>query len=245
VLSLKRCWMSQENAWRQKIEKPCSALIVGGFRPTNELTSSCFGEVRASAGEEWPSFNGQFLWPVCQLNLLDAPYVPECLKDIAVFQFFVFEEYWNFDVSTIDTVVKSPTGPFFIRTYNELDGISRAHIASHSSTFRPFEAKWKNSTLVDYPTHDTMPIDFDALGIGDYYDQEGVDQVQATKLGGWPSCIQSEPWWDYRAEGKEFEFALQIDSEDKAKCHWGDGGAVYLARHKTMKHLWAVDWQCF
>ncbi len=48
--------------WRKLIEKQCSSLIGGGFRPSGELTSSCFGEVRATRkGEVWPEYNGQAL----------------------------------------------------------------------------------------------------------------------------------------------------------------------------------------
>lgn len=232
--------------WRKLVEKQCSSLIVGGFRPSGELTSSCFGEVRAARkGEIWPEYNGQALWPVCQLNLLDAPFVPDNLRDIAMLQIFVAEDYWSSDFVVTDSTDVNPSGPFFIRVYNTLENLQSVQVPRHTSTFKPFEARWKAEIQTDYPTHDTMPIDFDALGIGEYYEQDGIDGVQATKLGGWPSCIQSEPWWDYRTQGKGFEYALQIDSEEKAKCWWGDAGAVYIARHKNKKNLWAIDSQCY
>lgn len=160
-------------------------------------------------------------------------------------QFFVADEYWKYEHSIIDATKGPLASPFYIRTYNTLDVLESVQAPNNTSPFKPFEAEWQKQILIDYPTHDTMPIDFDALDIGDYYDQEGVEQVYATKLGGWPSCIQSEPWWDYREEGKDFEFALQIDSEEKANCWWGDNGSVYVARHKTKKDLWVVDWQCY
>ncbi|WP_243614700.1 DUF1963 domain-containing protein [Shimia aestuarii] len=235
-----------ETDWRSLIERRCSSLSVGGFRPSGELTSSCFGEVRASRkGEIWPELHGEALWPVCQLNLLDAPFVPDNLSDIALLQVFVSEDYWSSDFATVDSSEEVLKSPFFIRVYDSLAELQQVKVPSHKSPFKAFEARWNDQVQVDYPTHDTMPIDFDQLGIGDYYDQEGIDGVLATKLGGWPSCIQSEPWWDYRMEGQGFEYALQLDSEEKANCWWGDAGTVYIARHKTKKHLWAIDFQCY
>ncbi|MEQ8779073.1 MAG: DUF1963 domain-containing protein [Roseibium album] len=234
----------EKSSWRSSIEKPCSSLTVGGFRPSNELTSSCFGEIRAAEDENWPHLENKPLWPVCQLNLLDAPYVPDCLRDVAMLQFFVHEEYWRFDQSIVDVSKPTPSGPFFLKIYKGLDALKFVDPPNHDSPFKPLEAKWCKDVRVDYPTHDCMPFDFDALDIGDYCDQDGVETVFATKLGGWPSCVQSEPWWDYRKEGKDFEFALQFHSEEKANCWWGDNGVVYFARHKSNTDVWAVDWQC-
>lgn len=232
--------------WRKLVEKPCSSLEVGGFRPSGELTASCFGEIRAClSGEKWPEHDDKPLWPVCQLNLMNAPYVPECLGDIAMLQVFASPEYGSSDFTIINSQENPPKSSFFIRFYKTLDGLEKASIPEHNSTFKAFEARWNNDVQLDYPTHDTMPIDFDALGIGDYYDQENIEQIHATKLGGWPSCIQSEPWWDYRKEGQGFQYALQIDSEPKAHCTWGDSGAVFIARHSTTKHLWAIDIQYY
>lgn len=230
--------------WRALIEKPCSSLNVGGFRPSGNLTSSCFGEIRASLqGEAWPEYNGEPLWPVCQLNLSDAPFVPAALADVAMLQVFVSGDFLSSDFLVVNSREKTPNSPFFIRCYGSLEQLQRTQEPNHTSTFKAFEAQWTDEILTDYPTHDTMPIDFDALGIGEYYEQEGVEGVMATKLGGWPICIQSEPWWDYRKEGREFEFALQVDSEPKANCWWGDAGTVYIARHKSNKNLWAIDIQ--
>ena len=234
----------KKSTWRRSIEKRCSSLTVGGFRPSNELVSSCFGEVRATEDEVWPQFERKLLWPVCQLNLLDAPYLPECLSDLAMLQFFVLDEFWRIEQSIIDTSKPTPSGPFFLNTFKNLEALRAVDAPKHGSPFKSFEARWNEDVLTDYPTHDCLPFDFDELDIGDYYDQDGVEPLYATKLGGWPSCVQSEPWWDRRAEGKDFEFAFQIDSEEKANCWWGDNGVVYFARHKSNSDVWAVDWQC-
>ncbi|WP_316013668.1 DUF1963 domain-containing protein [Roseobacter sp. HKCCA0434] len=233
----------EKPTWRKVIEKKCSTLAIGGFRPSNALRASCFGEVRATEGEVWPQFEGKMLWPVCQLNLLDAPYLPECLSDLAMVQLFVMDNYRQAKRCKVDTSISVPSGPFFLKTYGNLENLKPIETPTHGSPFKPFEAKWNEGVQIDYPTHDCLPFDFEELGLGEYYDQDIVAPIFATKLGGWPSCVQSEPWWDYRPEGKDFEFAFQIDSEEKANCWWGDNGVVYFARHQSNPDIWAVDWQ--
>lgn len=231
--------------WRSQITKPASALEVGGFRPTGNPNTSCFGEVRvARNSNDWPHRRGKPLWPVCQLNILEAPFVPNGLKDLAMLQFFIADDYISSDNVVADSDDDESVSSFFVRAYPCLDDLVPVSAPSHGSAFLPFEARWMDKHQTDYPTHDTMPIDFDSLGVGDYYEQQGIDGVHKTKLAGWPSCIQSEPWWDYREEGDGFEYVLQIDSEEKSKCWWGDGGAVFVARHKKKRNLWAFDLQC-
>ena len=237
---------SAPSDWRQLVTKPTSVLNIGGFRPSGEQTASYFGEIRVIKSDEvWPTHNGKSLWPVCQLNLTKAPFVPANLTDLSMIQVFVAEDCMLAGNVISNSSDKVPNSPFFIRCYRDIDALQPAVVPDHGSSILPFEARWNDDPSTDYPTHDTMPIDFDALGIGDFYDQDGIDGVWRTKIGGWPSCIQSEPWWDYREDGAEFEFALQINSEDKSKCWWGDGGSVYIARHRSDPNLWAFDTQCF
>lgn len=232
--------------WRDQIIKPASVLNVGGFRPSEEYLASCFGEIRAGRKTEvWPSYNGKPLIPICQLNLTNAPHLPDILSDIKMFQFFISDDgFWSSDTSVIDSSEAVPASPFFIRTYRKLDRLDPIEMPDIKTSLKSFEACWENNVAVDYPTHDMMPIDFDSLGIGDYYDQQDIDQIGRTKIGGWPTCIQSDPWWNYSANDHNLTHALTIDTEEKAKCHWGDGGVVNIARSKTNENLWAVDRQC-
>ena len=155
--------------WRPLVTKPCSALKVGRFRPTQRLTTSCFGEIRvAKAGQDWPKFKGRPLWPVCQLNLLDAPFVPPNLVGIAMIQVFVSDEYWSSDALIVDTDETTPNSPIVIRIYETLDGLQAFTPPDYASPYIPFESQWTEQPQIDYPTHDTMPIDFDALGVGDF-----------------------------------------------------------------------------
>lgn len=233
------------NNWRDQITRPASVLEVGGFRPTNDPFASSFGEVRVGfSGSTWPMRNGKPLLPICQMNLNDAPFVPDSLEDVVLLQVFIASDWWSSDLVVMDNVQDENT-PFCIMTFDSLEGLQPIEVPDHGSTILPFEARWEPVHQLDYPTHDTMPIDFDALGIGSFYEQDGIDKIHRTKVGGWPSCIQSEPWWDYQPDGKDFEFVLQVDTEEKAKCFWGDSGSVFVARDKNMKSRWAIEGQCY
>ncbi len=232
--------------WRSKIIRPTSILEVGGFRPTGEIYASRFGEIRAELhGEKWPVKFGKPLWPLCQINLVQAPYKPKILQDLSMLSLFIDEDYIVLEDNVIDTA-NSPEGHnWWLRTYNCSDELGPVIAPETSSYVRPFECRWQDEIAEDYPTHDTLPIDFDNLGIGDYYDQEDNDVILRTKIGGWPACVQSEPWWLYKQNGQEFEYALQIDSEDKAHWMWGDSGTAYIARNTKNPNRWAIDIQFY
>ncbi|KZL09814.1 hypothetical protein PsAD26_03342 [Pseudovibrio sp. Ad26] len=219
---------------------------MGGFRPLGELDASCFGEVRLMhPDEDWPIYREKPLWPLCQLNLSAAPYRPSNLEDIALITVFISESYMDMASNVVDCTDVSPYAGWFLRAYKETGDLVPVTPPTHKSLLRPFEARWDSRVYEDYPTHDTLPIDFDELGLGDYYEQSGVGTLDATKLGGWPSCIQSEPWWYFDEEDQKFEYALQIGSEDKAGWMWGDTGSGFIARSKTNPNYWALDFQFY
>lgn len=233
--------VTNEN-WREQIIRMTNPIEVGGFKPTQELTASVFGDVRvALKDEEWPVFEGTELWPLCQFNLNYAPLVPDELSDIKFISIFVHPDIIPKAQNIIDTTdVKTPK-PLVIRTYRDLSKLIDINRPQITTPLKPFEIRWLEP-INDYPNHDCIPFDFDLLKIGDYYDQSDVVNIEATKLGGYPSTIQSEPWWDYKKNDHEFEFVMQIESESKANWGWGDG-AAFLARSKKNPHLWALDIQ--
>ena len=68
-----------------------------------------------------------------------------------------------------------------------------------------------------------------------------------TKIGGFPTEIQSEPWWDYRDHPAKPAYCLQINSEEKVGLNWGDGGRLAIARGTApgCENQWFLDWQSF
>ena len=188
-------------------------------------------------------YQNEPLAPLCQFNLTEAPFVPEILRDISLITIFIAEDFYGGE--TIQARNRNDLSDWIwcLRSYAHIEDLVPLVPPNFASSVRPFEAQWLEAQT-DYPTHDTMPIELPPDIDDRYYEIEGIETVNGTKLGGWPSCIQSEPWWDYRNEGKEFEYALQVDSEEKAGWMWGDAGAAYFARSKRDPNLWAFDWQC-
>ena len=232
-------------SWRKEIARRATRLEVGGFRPTGLPQASSFGRVSLRLPEEeWPMWQGRPLLHLCQLNLEDAPYRPDILKDVGLITIFIEEGSYEEDGFSVRNRKDDSEGTWCLRTYERIEGLVTATSPVDVVSIRPFEARWRDMET-DYPTHDTMPIELPPTISETYYDIEGIKTLDGTKLGGWPSCIQSEPWWDYHEEGEEFEFALQVDSEEKSHWSWGDGGAAYFARSKVDPNRWAFDWQCY
>ena len=147
---------------------PCSIVQVGGFRPTGDPFASHFGlRPLGAADEAWPEAAGKPLLFVCQLNLTTAPAVPPLLHDIALITFFVDPE--------MGVLEKENGVDWSLRAYSSLDGLVPLTAPAHAPRIqRGFECRWEAAQ-----------------------DQSEDDNAARTKIGGYPSAIQSEPWWEY------------------------------------------------
>ncbi|MEZ6046322.1 MAG: DUF1963 domain-containing protein [Planctomycetaceae bacterium] len=213
-----------------------SVVHVGGFRPTGDplATNFCLRPV-ALPDESWPLHEGEPLYFICQLNLTQAPFVPEILQDIAVITFFIKPE--------LGLMSESNGNDWCVRAYKSLDGLEPMPMPEEMPEWeRGFECQWKE--VEDQPVYDDpeliVPEGFDA-------DEIELDNVGMTKIGGYASNIQSEPWWGYRAHPAKPRYCFQIDSEEKVNLMWGDNGRIYIARGTTpgTEDEWFLEWQCY
>ena len=107
---------------------------------------------------------------------------------------------------------------------------------------RGFECLWEECE--DHPNHDDPDLVVpDGLDVSEI----DLDNLARTKIGGYASTIQSEPWWGSEAHPSDPAYCFQINSEEKAGLFWGDSGTVYLARGTAAgcENEWFLDWQCF
>ena len=110
---------------------------------------------------------------------------------------------------------------------------------------RGFECRWE--ALDDHPNYDdpdrVVPEGFDDSVL----ENAELENVARTKIGGYASSIQSEPWWGYEEHASAPAYCLQINSEEKVGMVWGDAGTVYLARGTAegCRDQWFLDWQCY
>lgn len=230
-----------ENALRHALERPCAPIL---FRqPANiDPFSSIFGTVRlARKDEAWPLHAGAPLWPLCQLNLKQAPVLPKELSDISLITIFISDQHALAPTQIINTRQPDPTATWALRSYPTLDGLTIPKHPAHGSTLSPRLGEW-TAQMPDFANHDVAGRIVD-IGANDVYAYDWAKSVAQTKLGGWPATVQSAPWWDSAKSHDTWDFVLQLEAEPAAGWHgWGDG-AAYVARSRERPHLWAIDVQ--
>jgi uncharacterized protein YwqG len=216
--------------------RKASILQIGGFRPTNNISASHFGrKPLALPDETWPFWNHKPLLLVCQLNLSTAPVVPPILQDVKLITFFVAPK--------TGPLQKENGKDWHLRAYKSLTNLAPLSAPDDAPRLeRGFECRWEEST--DYPTYDDPNIQ---VPEGVEPSDVDLENVRRTKIGGYPSHIQSELWWDGRAHPAKPKFCFQIDSEPKAGWARGDSDMVYIARGTAPGYQdhWFLDWQCY
>ncbi|MHC4215722.1 MAG: DUF1963 domain-containing protein [Planctomycetota bacterium] len=222
---------------KRQLRRKASRMILGGFRPSEDPFVSWFGRVRVARPDEaWPEHEGNIMAPLCQMNLLELPYVPEKLRDIALITLFIDPE---------DLPIGKANGRGWeLRAYRSLDGLVETVEPDYEGAIKPFPIRWE---LIeeDYPCLEDIPIELQSKIEGDC--DERFENSACSKVGGWPSIIQGEvDWGPKNLMPGDMEFVLQINSEEKAEWIWGDEGIGYFGLGSWFgKDEWALDWQCF
>lgn len=227
--------MSSLSEYQRLNTRRASIVQVGGFRPTGDPVVSNFGLGPLGArGEQWPTMEGDPLLFVCQLNLTAAPAVPALLKDITLITFFADPDCGHLG--------RENGADWSLRAYPSVSGlVTMAPPGNAPALPRGFECRWEAGD--DHPNFDdperVVPDGFDDSEVE-------LENLARTKIGGYASSIQSEPWWGYEEHSSAPAYCLQINSEEKVGLAWGDGGTVYVARGTAdgCKDQWFLDWQC-
>jgi len=223
------------------LKRHCAPLM---FRKpaTIDPFATMFGAVRLERnGEVWPSYEAAPLWPVLQLNLREAPVIPEALRDLSLLTVFVAPDHTNPPTRMIDTGQPDPMATWAIRSYSTLEALTIPKAPKHGSNLRPQLGEWAPA-VIDYANDDVAEQVTDTVA-NDLPDHERCEALAQTKLGGWPATSGAVPWWDREPTGDTWDFVLQIGNEPKAGWHgWGDGTA-FIARSRERPHIWAIDVQ--
>jgi len=212
--------------WQTDCQTPCtimsenrrsSVLHVGGFRPTKSPLASHFGLQPLALTDED--------WPLYNgspmlfVCQLNLTTAPSVPSLLADLQLITF----FVEPETCDMSRQNGEG-WCLRAYGSLDGLVPLDPPPDTPSFaRGFECRWEQAA------------------------DSGSDPAGGTKIGGYLSEIQSEPWWELEAHPADPQFCLQIDSEEKVGLMWGDSGTVYLARGAApgCQDRWFLDWQCY
>lgn len=223
------------------LERHCAPLV---FRKpaTIDPFATMFGAVRLERkGELWPSHESAPLWPLLQVNLREAPVLPDALRDLSLLTVFIAPDHSIAPTRMINTQEPDPAATWALRSYSRLDGLTIPNGPKHGSDLLALLGEW-SPAVADYANHDLAGQVIDTQA-NDVYAYEWCKTLAQTKLGGWPATVQSEPWWDREPTGDTWDFVLQIENEPKAGwLGWGDG-AAYIARSRERPHIWAIDVQ--
>lgn len=143
----------------------------------------------------------------------------------------------------IGTVGLENGANWVLRAYQPIEGLTPlARPADAPKVGKAFECL--REACEDHPNHDDPEM---VRVPGVRTPKSRFDNVVRTKIGGYASTIQSEPWWGSERHPAEPRFCLQINSEEKAQLSWGHDGTIYIARGTTPEYedQWFLDWQCF
>ena len=217
-----------------KIQKPATRFLTGGFRPTNSIEESWIGKVSVFGKDEDIPFDekGNKMLPLFQVFLLNLPFVPEILKDIKLITVFMSSKFPE---------VFEPMGKnWVLREYESLEDIEIREIDAFNPFIKPFPLKpelFEN----DFPIWDDKELnlrkeilELEKKGvIEDYYDF--ADHAYEHKIGGYPSFCQSGILFS-----EDFEFVFQVSSDEKAKLNVIDNGSFMFARNR-----FANEWEIY
>jgi hypothetical protein len=227
------------------IRRPGSVAELVLARPDPSPIRSWLGAVTAcAAGEQWPMYQGSPMVGLAQLNLEECPSVPEMLRPYAFLALFLGEEHGDLLI---------PDGQangdgWLLRAYKSLGELSQAETPRPPDWLRPRQLTWKPiediparedvSNLVDYRVIEGL------LGGSEYEEAVGRPH-DGTKLGGWPTLIQSEiSWapWNRHPAGPAYVF--QVDSQEKVGLNLWDGGVLHIGLgHIDGKPAWVAETQ--
>ncbi len=212
---------------RQKLRK-ASVAQVGGFRPSDDPTTSWFGRGVCKPDEGLPVYKSEPLFPLLQIRVSDLPYTPPALEEVALLVLFLQRDDYPFD---------NPHGEgWLIREYSSTDGLGPLPEVD-SSPVRPFPIRW-NFVSDDAPGWEDA---WDIVDLTDVNNDERASEAfymefnryHQTKVGGYPREVQ-------HGVGIE-EFIFQVGSEEKAQWMWADNGIGYFFKDSSGEWRWSCQ----
>ena len=223
-----------------KTSKPCTIFQIGGFRPKKAITQSYFGKVLVCKdGEDWPQSNGKPMIPLCQLNLEDAPYIPQSIKHIAFITIFIDDK--DMPIGNL------PNGDkWCLRAYEKNDKLIPIIQANYTSQIKPKALRPIPKVFQDFPPDPYSPLEIDYSIEHEYLDE--YPNYEGIKLGGFPAAIQRSKIFMNSAETHHYsEFVLHIDTIEKANWMWGDLGVGYfgISKDQNGNDIWSHKWECY
>jgi uncharacterized protein YwqG len=195
--------------------------------------------------EEWPLSNNQPLFPILQITPQNLPIFLELFKPgnkVICVYCPESQEHGDYGV-----VVKEYPDPSLLQKLHSHQAYEAYQDILEEEEM--YLIRWEK--VIDYPQHDVFELFYPehlARVIHDEFDDyyESFPTALGTKIGGYPFCIQHEPdVWDNRPpnQPEDWNFIMQIDSEDFGMIDLGDCGIVNVFQNSKTKE-WRGDFQC-
>lgn len=220
---------------KQRLARPASKFVAGGFRPTHADDESWLGRVFLFRPDEDIPLNaaGEQMLPYAQFYLPALPFSSPMLAGVRVLTVFISAAFPD--------EFEPMGGNWLIREYSTDEPLVRKELAVPGSFLKPFPLKVE-AVAEDYPLWDGggVPCDLErevlalerAGHIESYYDM--VTHCYEHKIGGYPSFCQSGV-----CPGDDFEFVFQISSDGKIGLNVVDSGSLMFWKHRVTGE-WAI-----
>lgn len=174
--------------------------------------------------------------PLVQLDLREAPFVPEALAGIALLAVFL-----STDGETWAIPGTANGASWLVRAHATVADLVAIETPRDAQFLRPRALVWER--VDDYPGYEDLVdlVDADALErlVADCEPEDAVGEtVSGTKIGGWPSLIQAELTWPGSGNAV---FAFQVDSDASVGLNLWDGGVLHVGR--TAERDWIAEAQ--
>jgi uncharacterized protein YwqG len=234
---------------RAAVRRPASVARVVTGRVEPDAFRSRLGAVSvARIDEPWPEFDGRPMAGLAQVNLSEVPYVPDGLRGLAFLTLYISEDGYGLMIPD-----GHPNGEgWLLRTYPSLEGLVEVRSPREPAGWlRPRDLRWES--VEDMPASEDLE---DLVGVADYRQVEALlagQEVQdvigrpadGTKLGGWPTLIQSEiNWAPLNQHPAKPSYCFQIDSEEKVGLNLWDGGVIHIGRgEQDGRAVWVAETQ--
>ncbi|QXH49635.1 hypothetical protein KSS94_16965 [Pseudomonas fakonensis] len=220
---------------KQRLARPATRLIAGGFRPAHTDDESWLGRVFLFRPDEDIPLDsaGEQMLPYAQFFLPGLPHASPALAGVRLLTLFISEKF---------SEALEPMGEhWLIREYGADEVLVRKELTVPGSFLKPFPLK-AEAVAEDYPLWDGrgVPDDLEsevlalerAGVIESYYDL--VTHCYEHKFGGYPSFCQSgvDP-------GEGFEFVFQISSDRKINLNVVHSGSLMFWKHPGTGE-WAI-----
>lgn len=223
---------------KSELVKKATGFKSGGFKPTNSISESWIGRVYLYLeNEEIPLDNqGRQMFPLFQIYLKNLPFIPEILKESELITAFISQDF------PMD--LNKNGNNWIVREYSDISQIVIKDLKNENSYIKPFPLS-HHLIEKDYPVWEDQEIPEDITDrinemedsgiIESYYDV--FKNHYEHKLGGYAAYCQSGINF-----GEDYEFVMQIASDEKAHLNIVDSGNFYFAKNrKTGEWLYYID----